>query len=166
MLLTMQESGYMKMDHKKKCEELRKVRVNLADKLGLQDKIKSTPCEFKGECKGTCPACEAEEKLLNKALLARIAVIAGTALALAGCGAEPLEGDVDIAGGMELANTSMNIADVKEKLDKSRRDNEPYALYGEVVELDGMEVLPEDESLDDDELDRLKLEGDVEIIDD
>lgn len=65
------------MSNKQKCEELRKIRVSLAKKLGIQDKIRQTPCDFKGECKGTCPACEKEEILLNKAMIGRTALIAG-----------------------------------------------------------------------------------------
>lgn len=54
--------------NKQRCEELRQIRKDLADKLGVGYKIRSTPCEFKGKCKGTCPACEAEEKILLDAL--------------------------------------------------------------------------------------------------
>ena len=54
--------------NKQRCEELRLIRKDLADKLGVGYKIRSTPCEFKGKCKGTCPACEAEEKILLDAL--------------------------------------------------------------------------------------------------
>lgn len=143
----MQESGYMKMDHKKKCEKLRKIRVSLADKLGLQDKIKSTPCEFKGECRGTCPACEAEERLLNKALLARTAVIAGTALALTGCG-EPqvLSGEVQM---VDVEENRASIERTKENREKVRQLNIQDELSGD-VELDGLAIV-EDELASDEE---------------
>ena len=54
--------------NKQRCDELRLIRKDLADKLGVGYKIRSTPCKFKGKCKGTCPACEAEEKILLDAL--------------------------------------------------------------------------------------------------
>lgn len=50
--------------HKQKCEELRKIRVKMADTLGVPDVVRKEPCNFKGECKGTCPACYMEEKAL------------------------------------------------------------------------------------------------------
>ena len=52
--------------HKKKCNELKKIRKILADKLGLD--LHQKECTFDGDCKGTCPKCEAEEKALNKAI--------------------------------------------------------------------------------------------------
>lgn len=52
------------MDYKIKCEELRKIRVKVESDLGLTDIVRKTPCTFVGECIGTCPACEAEERAL------------------------------------------------------------------------------------------------------
>ena len=50
--------------HKRKCEELRKVRVAMAKNLGVPEVVRDEPCNFKGECQGTCPACYMEEKAL------------------------------------------------------------------------------------------------------
>ena len=50
--------------HKQKCEELRKIRVKMADTLGVPYVVRKEPCNFKGECRGTCPACYMEEKVL------------------------------------------------------------------------------------------------------
>ena len=52
------------MDHKQKCEELRKIRVKMANTLGVPNVVRKEPCNFKGDCKGTCPACYMEEKAL------------------------------------------------------------------------------------------------------
>lgn len=52
------------MDYKIKCEELRKIRVKVENDLGLTDIVRKTPCTFQGECIGTCPACEMEERVL------------------------------------------------------------------------------------------------------
>ncbi|MBO5388299.1 MAG: hypothetical protein J6A59_09195 [Lachnospiraceae bacterium] len=82
------------MSNKQKCEELRKIRVSLAKKLGIQGKIRQTPCDYKGECKGTCPACEKEERLLNKEMLGRIGLVAGMSTCLIACGTGALAGDV------------------------------------------------------------------------
>lgn len=50
--------------HKEKCEELRKIRVEVAKKLGIPNSIRKEPCNFEGNCSGTCPACAIEEKIL------------------------------------------------------------------------------------------------------
>lgn len=52
------------MDNKEKCEELRKIRVRMAENLGIPEKIRQEPCNYKGECSGTCPACYKEEQIL------------------------------------------------------------------------------------------------------
>ena len=52
------------MDHKQKCEDLRKIRVKMANTLGVPNVVRKEPCNFKGDCKGTCPACYMEEKAL------------------------------------------------------------------------------------------------------
>ena len=95
------------MDKKKKCEELRKVRLSVAEKIGLDDNVRKEPCSFKGECKGTCPACEREEKLLSKALLTGTAV-ACSALMLAGCAkdTQTLSGDVEYKPEAEIEDAS------------------------------------------------------------
>lgn len=50
--------------HKQKCEELRKIRVKMAETLGIPEAVRKEPCNFDGECRGTCPACYMEEKAL------------------------------------------------------------------------------------------------------
>ena len=141
----------MENKHKQKCEELRRIRIHLAEKLGVSDKIKQTPCEFKGECKGTCPACEAEEKFLNKALLVKTAAIAGTALALTGCG-EPqvLSGEVQR---VDVEENRETINRIKATRDLVRHFNIQDELEGEAI-VEGIEILPDD-----------TLSGDIEITD-
>ena len=48
------------------CKKLKEIRLNLAQKLGV--KLNQEPCTYEGECNGTCPACEEEERVLNNAL--------------------------------------------------------------------------------------------------
>ena len=50
--------------NKQKCEELRKIRMQMANVLGIPDLIRKEPCNFEGECNGTCPACYMEERAL------------------------------------------------------------------------------------------------------
>ena len=43
---------------KSTCKVLKDIRQKIADVNGIRYVPKE--CNFKGECKGTCPACEAE----------------------------------------------------------------------------------------------------------
>lgn len=136
--------------HKQKCEELRKIRVYLAEQLGLSNKIKQTPCEFKGECKGTCPACAAEEKLLNKALLVKTAAIAGATLALTGCGTENvLRGEFE----NPIYEKERKLTDIKRARLQAQVFSIQDELEGEPI-VEGIEILPDD-----------ALSGDVEYAD-
>ena len=56
------------MTNKEKCEELRKLRVKIAEDLGKPELVRNEPCNFNGECSGTCPACYKEEEALMKEL--------------------------------------------------------------------------------------------------
>ena len=80
---------------KKKCEHLKQIRKNVADAIGVE--LNQSVCTFEGECKGTCPKCEQEERKLSKALLVKgTAVAASAAMLLTGCVTEPdvLAGDM------------------------------------------------------------------------
>ena len=50
--------------HKEKCEELRRIRVRIAENLGIPEKVRQEPCNYEGTCSGTCPACYKEEQIL------------------------------------------------------------------------------------------------------
>lgn len=54
---------------KVKCEILRRIRQNVADKYGLH--YTSTECKHKGDCSGTCPKCDAELEDLQRQLASR-----------------------------------------------------------------------------------------------
>lgn len=71
------------------CKQLKAVRRRIADENGIPLEIKE--CTFKGECRGTCPRCEAEVQYLeseleNRIRLGKVATVAGVALGLASCG--------------------------------------------------------------------------------
>ena len=133
------------MSNKQKCEELRKIRVSLAKKLGIQDKIRQTPCDFKGECKGTCPACEKEERLLNKAMIGRVGLVAGMSMSLTACGIERLAGDV-IEAEPNYNVTSEELGDnelcwdvlegeIESYYDEEDEENEDAGLQGSIQPL-------------------------------
>jgi hypothetical protein len=54
---------------KDKCEFLRNIRRQVADKYGL--KYEPQECHHEGDCPGTCPACDAELKDLQRQLKER-----------------------------------------------------------------------------------------------
>ena len=56
----------MKNQGKKICEELKSIRERVAAVNGID--YHATPCDYEGECPGTCPTCESELKYLNDRL--------------------------------------------------------------------------------------------------
>ncbi len=69
------------------CKQLKEVRKRIAEENNIPLEIEE--CTFKGECRGTCPRCEAEVRYLENALanrlkLGKVATVAGLALGLAG----------------------------------------------------------------------------------
>ena len=77
------------MRGKDKCNLLKAVRCKIARENGID--YRPTECTFQGECKGTCPKCEAElQKLTNeieklKNTGKRVAVAGIAAAMVAGC---------------------------------------------------------------------------------
>ncbi len=71
------------------CNQLKEVRKRIAEENEIPLEIEE--CTYKGECRGTCPRCEAEVRYLENALadrlrLGKVATVAGLALGLASCG--------------------------------------------------------------------------------
>jgi TonB family protein len=72
---------------KKVCKILKEIRQQIADKNEIA--YVTSECHFQGECKGTCPKCEAEVKYLEnelhkRKLLGKAATIAGISLGIVG----------------------------------------------------------------------------------
>ena len=68
------------------CNQLKAVRRSIAEENDIPLKIEE--CTYKGECRGTCPRCEAEVRYMENALanrlrLGKVATITGIALGLA-----------------------------------------------------------------------------------
>ncbi|MBR5374458.1 MAG: hypothetical protein IK131_07290 [Paludibacteraceae bacterium] len=69
---------------KEKCKYLREIRKKIA--LENDIALVTSECTFKGECKGTCPKCEAEVRYLEQVLdkrrnLGKVITLAGLTLA-------------------------------------------------------------------------------------
>lgn len=52
--------------NKARCTQLKDIRKNMAAELGIS--LNQSECQNKGYCNGTCPKCQAEERLLNDAI--------------------------------------------------------------------------------------------------
>jgi len=68
------------------CSQLKAVRKRIAEENDIPLEIEE--CTYKGECRGTCPRCEAEVRYLENALaerlrIGKVATVAGLALGLA-----------------------------------------------------------------------------------
>ncbi|MCQ2543143.1 MAG: hypothetical protein MJ126_03185 [Lachnospiraceae bacterium] len=80
------------MKGKEKCKALKEIRKKIADENDIPYVVEE--CSHKGECKGTCPKCEAELRYLERELerkekigkkLAVVGVSMGIAASFAGC---------------------------------------------------------------------------------
>ena len=78
------------MKGKEKCKALKEIRKKIADENDIPYVVEE--CSHKGECKGTCPKCEAELRYLERELerkekigkkLAVVGLVAAVALAAA-----------------------------------------------------------------------------------
>ena len=91
------------MNGKQKCKILREIRSQIAQENDIDLVI--AECTHKGECRGTCPRCEAEVSYLERELdrraqlkkrVALAGISAGLTLALAGC--QPLDAVISAIG--------------------------------------------------------------------
>lgn len=94
------------MRGKNKCKILKQIRQKIADENDIP--YVTRECNYQGECRGTCPKCEAELRYLEQQLALRkslgkkvavAAVAAGLSLSMSGCdwpftSAQQLTGDV------------------------------------------------------------------------
>ena len=105
---------------KQVCRILKEIRQQIAEKNDIELFI--SECHFQGECKGTCPKCEAEVRYLEQELnqrrqLGKAVAVAGISLgmagAFAGCGT-PTQKKVHtvmediVLGGIEIIDTLTN----------------------------------------------------------
>ncbi|MCR4649743.1 MAG: hypothetical protein K5776_11770 [Lachnospiraceae bacterium] len=68
------------MNGKEKCKALKEIRRKIAENNDIYYAVEE--CQHKGDCKGTCPKCEAELRYLERELERRAAL--GKAVAFAG----------------------------------------------------------------------------------
>lgn len=88
------------------CNVLKNVRQKIADVNHIA--YESTPCDYQGECRGTCPACESEvryieEQLYLRRMAGKVVTVAGIAI-----GAVSLTSCTEKSGTAVSANNSAN----------------------------------------------------------
>ena len=95
------------MNGKAKCKYLKSLRKSIADKNGIP--LNQRECTFEGECKGTCPHCEAEVRYIEEQLerkkkfgKAAVAVAMSATMMLAASGTpDVVPGDMPYEGPTE-----------------------------------------------------------------
>ena len=91
------------MKGKEKCRMLKQIRKKIADENDIPYVVEE--CPFQGDCKGTCPKCEAELRKLEEELSLRRRI--GKKVAVAG-----------LAAGMIASTTACTPADIIEAVEQ------------------------------------------------
>ncbi len=109
------------MNGKDKCEIFRNIRKDVAERYGLE--YHPRECHHEGDCRGTCPMCDAEIMDLQRQLDAK-----GIS-------------DIDITDNAMLDNSQhlLNVAEQRQPIDDVE---EPQRLQGDVNVFDILEGLP------------------------
>ena len=79
------------MTGKEKCKLLKQIRKEIAESNGIV--YLAAECTFEGECKGTCPKCDAEIRYLDDQLQQKAAL--GEKVTLAGLSLDTYESTID-----------------------------------------------------------------------
>ena len=123
------------MKGKQTCKILKEIRKQIAEENDIE--LVTSECTYQGDCKGTCPKCEAEVRYLERELekrqrMGKAAVFAGMSLgtlfAATSCDnlpiPQPLAGEPCVPDTTEMTNDSIPSDTVPE---------EPFLLEGDVV---------------------------------
>ncbi len=126
--------GENNMRGKEKCRMLKQIRKRIADENDIPFVVEE--CEHKGECKGTCPKCEAELRELERELSIRHRL--GKAVAVAG-----------VAAGLMATTTACTIEDVTEVIEyfanRGSGGEELMGILPQYRQLQGDIALPPDD---------------------
>ena len=134
------------------CNQLKAVRKGIAEENNIPLEIKE--CSYKGECRGTCPRCEAEVRYLENALadrlrLGKVATVAGLTLGLASCSNGNRQAPQDttetpMTGKVEETDTMQHIADTARPIWREPPDmTDVYVGDLEVLDINDTAILEE-----------------------
>ncbi len=150
------------MKGKEKCKALKEIRRQIAEENSIEFAV--SECKHQGDCKGTCPKCEAELRYLERELAIRQSL--GKAVCVVGISAAVCSGLTACKpqSGSSSANIDLdwdNFWD-RERTEQIAGDIEPMEGTAPApVELEGDVVIPEE--LDGDIAEPEVLDGDVEM---
>lgn len=126
------------------CNQLKEVRKRIAEENGIPLEIEE--CTYKGECRGTCPRCEAEVRYLENALadrlrLGKVATVAGLALSLAATAqAQAPQNDTELLQDTTKAHKAECRGTLKGMV-FDIKTNEPLPFCKVVLMQDGKQIL-------------------------
>ena len=162
---------------KEKCKALKEIRKQIAEQNDIKYVVEE--CKHKGECKGTCPKCEAEVRYLERELEKRRNI--GKKVAIAGV-------SLSVAASFSACSPATLVNSVYESISDAVFGNSNQ-ISGEIAPVDydgGLEYNPDydfqdeevapDYDIEDDESglcdnpddvdeDDYTIEGDIEYID-
>ena len=127
------------------CNQLKEVRKRIAEENDIPLEIEE--CSYKGECRGTCPRCEAEVRYLENALadrlrLGKVATVAGLALGLASTTAQAQAPVSTVPTTPQDTDTTHKVIanGVLKGIVVEAKTNEPIPFCNVVVKQDGKQV--------------------------
>lgn len=142
------------------CNYLKAVRKQIAEENGIP--LETEECTYHGECRGTCPRCEAEVRYLENALadrlrLGKAATVAGLALGLAACGSGGSGADTVGGAGDEMPDAEPPAAEATDTLPPPSAWRAPDSvdlIVGEslAIPIDTAALVEEEEEEDEDEV--------------
>ena len=140
------------MTGKQKCAILKQIRRDIAAKNDIN--ITIAECTHKGKCKGTCPRCEAEVRMLERELEKKRK--AGARTVLAGVSAGLLAASLASCTPVEKVKDLLHL---RPSIDELEGDVPYTAIPGEPIE----QPLPDEQSLPDEQLEVFVTEGEPAI---
>jgi hypothetical protein len=126
------------------CNQLKEVRKRIAEENDIP--LETEECTYKGECRGTCPRCEAEVRYLENALadrlrLGKVATVAGLALGLATTTAQAQNEMPEIYIGEPIDSTHQVVSTgVLKGIVTDIKTHEPLPFANVVLKKDGKMV--------------------------
>lgn len=110
---------------KETCRQLKEIRRQIA--LANDINFVTEECTFKGECKGTCPKCEAEVRYLESQLRQRQRL--GKAVMVAGLSLSVFTANANTSNTIPVTDTL--------KVDNTQQQQGKYTITGRVVDESG-----------------------------
>lgn len=143
--------------HKEKCKELKAIRAQIAENLGVD--LQQKECTYEGDCSGTCPKCRSEEMRLNLAIMrkqmeesdvkrrvAAAGLTAVAALSLTGCniGVATVEGAMEAPPSIEQLEGDVACPEIFENVQNQASEGavgEGLTLEEQTTEIEAGEEL-------------------------